>query len=248
MTLFSGLTTDGLEETQDRLGGFQVLASGAYTGKIKAAYAGKSSNSASQNITVILEHAGGEYRETFWITNKNGENFFRNKQDNTKKIPLPGFAHIDDLCLMTTDKPLSGQVVEDKVMNVYDSEARKELPKSVPMLVELLGKEVTFGILKQIVFKQVKNAAGVYEDTTETREENVTDKIFHYPSNLTIPEAKAGSTVSSFYGAWVEKNKDVTRDRTTKGASAQGGKPGRPGSPPQATGGTAAKTTSLFGK
>ncbi|MFR7882301.1 MAG: hypothetical protein ACLU5J_13140 [Christensenellales bacterium] len=37
------------------------------------------------------------YTETIYITNKEGKNYFLNKQDPTKKVPLPGFTLIDDL-------------------------------------------------------------------------------------------------------------------------------------------------------
>ena len=249
--IFGNLTTEGLEETQDRLGGFTVYDSDAYTGTLKAVYAGKSPNSKAQSITVILELDGGkEYRETFWVTNRNNENFFRNKTDNTKKVPLPGFVIVEDLCLVTTNKGLSDQTTEEKVMNVYDPDAKKEIPKAVPMLVELLGKKVTLGILKELRNKQVKDSStGEYVDTPDSREENVTDKIFHHPSNLTVVEARQGTTVATFYNAWLEKNKGNMRDRRTikdgSGNGGQTGKPGRPNVPPKA-GETTAKTPSLF--
>jgi hypothetical protein len=248
-TIFGNLTTEGLEESQDRLGGFRTFESGAYTGTIKAAYAGKSANSVAQSITVILDTESGEYRETFWITNKSGENFFRNKQDNAKKVPLPGFQIVDDLCWVTTNKALSQQATEDKVMNVYDANAKAELPKSVPMLVDLLGKKVTLGILKEVRNKQVKNSNGEYVDTDESREENVTDKVFHFPSNLTVVEARQGARQASFFGAWVKEKVGKTRDRRSNkdgAANGQNGRAGRPGVPPKA-GDSAAKTTSLFG-
>jgi len=244
--IYGNLTSEGLEQSQDRLGGFKVYESGAYTGTIKAAYGGKSANSNAQNITVILDTEQGEYREIFWVTNKNNENFFLNKQDKSKKVPLPGFVLVDDLCLVTTNKPLSQQTTEDKIMNVYDPEVRKEIPKSVPMLVELLGKKVTFGIVKELRNKQAKNlSTGEYEDTGESREENSTDKVFHYPSNMTVVEARQGMTVSVFFDAWLQKNKGVTRDRRSIKDGSQNGKPGKPGVPPKA-GEVPPKTPSLF--
>lgn len=247
MSLFQNMTTDGLEAAEDRLGGFQVLATNAYTGTIKAAYAGKSTSSNAQSVSLIMDFGGKEYRETLWITNGKGENFFRNKDDTNKKVPLPGFTIIDDLCLVTTEKGLAQQATEDKILNIYDVDAKKEIPKSVPMLVELLGKEVTLGIVKAIENKQKKDANGVYQDTDETRETNTTEKVFHHPSHLTVPEARNGTTNATFYGAWVEKNRDVTRDKTKK-TSAQHGTTGRPGGPPQSTKNTgSSKTTSLFG-
>lgn len=255
MALFENLTSEGLEQTQDRLGGFQVLESGAYTGTIKVAYAGKAAQSNAQNVTFILTlEDGREYSETFWITNKNNENFFRNKQDNTKKIPLPGFTMVDDICLMTTNKSLAEQTVEEKVVNIYDPEERKQMPKGVPVLVETLGKQITFGIIKQLENKSEKDANGTYVPTPETREVNVTDKVFHYPTGLTVVEARNGGKAAEdavFYAAWVEKNKGRTADRRKikDGApGAAGARNGKPGGPPQASNQGPAKTSSLFGK
>lgn len=251
MGLFKNLTTDGLQEAEDRLGGFRVYDADAYPATVKAVYAQKSASSNAQGIVCIFDlDAGGEYRETFWVTNRNGENFFRNKQDETKKIPLPGFTIVDDLCLVTTNKPLSDQMTEEKVMNVYDPEVGQERPKSVPMLTELLGKKVTLGLIKQIVDKQKKDSSGNYAATGETREENVVDKIFHNPTNMTVVEAKNGAQSAEFYGAWVEKNRGQVRDRSSgkKGAgSAANGRAGRPGGMPPTADTVQRKTASLFG-
>ena len=239
--LFGNQTTDGIEESSDRLGGFRIHDSGPYTGKIKAMYAGKSTTSNAQSVTVIVDtREDGEYRETFWVTNGKGENFFTDKNDKTKKNFLPGWTIVDDICLMTTNKGLADAISEDKMMNVYDAEAKKEIPKSVPMFVEVLNKDITLGIIKETKNKQKKDSNGVYQDTDETRDENITDKVFHFPSNLTVVEARKKIQTPTFYGAWVERNKGQTRDRTNKNTQS-----GRPGSPPKA-GESVAKTASLF--
>lgn len=249
--VFGNLSTDGLEEAQDRVGGGnRVVESGPLKGTIKLAYAGKSANSNSRNVTIVLAYGDDgkqEYRETFWVTNKDGLNFYTK---DSKKHPLPGFTVVDDLCIVTTNKPLSEQAGEEKVINLYDFDQKKEVPTSVPMLVELLGKEVTLGVQKHLKNKQVKNASsGEYEDIAESREENVTDKVFHYPSNLTVVEAKKGIQKAAFYGIWVEKNTGQTQDRRTikDGNSAQTGRAGRPGGAPPKAGEGAQKTSSLFG-
>lgn len=244
MSVFSNLTTTGLEETQDRLGGFAALPSDAYVGKIKTAYAGIASASKAQSLTLIVEFPGtGEYRETFWITNRNGENFFINKGgDANKKSPLPGFSHVNDICLICAGKELSQMLTEDKVMNIWDANEKKELPKSVPMLTELLDQSIGLGILRQIVFKQEKNTNGDYVDTAETRTENVTDKVFHPEANLTINEAKANITEPDFMPKWIKKNKGVDRDKT-KGKGGPAPQSGRPGGAS-----TPAPTSSLFAK
>lgn len=247
MGLFDKLTTEGLEETQDRLGGSRILESDIYPAQIKMAYAGKSAGGA-HNITLILKlENGNEYRETHYITNKQGENFFRNRQDESKKIPLPGFTIIDDLCLVTTEKPLAQQDTEEKVVNIYDFDQKKEVPTSVQMLTDLIGKLAYFAITKDIENKNEKSG-DQYVPTAETREVNTTQKVFHHPSKMTVVEARSGAKEPEFYGAWVEKHQGKDRDRRTLKdgpAGTQGGKQGRPGGPPKA-GAAAPKTSSLF--
>lgn len=247
MSLFGNLTNEGLEEAQDRLGGFSRLESDAYLGKIKMAYAGQSAGGA-RSITIIFGHgenAKEEYRETVYITNKKGENYYLD--GDKKKQPLPGFTTVDDLCQMITGKPLSQQASEEKMVNVYDADQKKEIPKSVPVLTELLGGEVILGIVKQTVTKQVKQG-DVYVDSNETRDENVIEKVFHHPSKLTVAEAKKGVQTAAFHDAWVEKNKGNTRDKTSKGG-AGAVKTGRPGIPPTAGASNgAAKGASLFAR
>jgi hypothetical protein len=256
MSLFGNLKSDGLEESQDRLGGnFGAVDTDIYSGTIKALYAGKSTSSEARSVSIILETNGREYREVFWVTNGKGENFFLNKDDKTKKVPLPGFTIVDDICLVATGKPLAEQEAEDKVIKLYDSEVKKELPKSVPMITEAIGKPISLGVLKQIVNKNVKNEqTGKYEPTAESREENVTDKVFDTESKLTVVEARAGSTEAAFWGGWLERNKGKTRDRR----SIKEGEAGAAGAPPKsraagsatppAANQTAAPRKSLFGK
>ena len=254
MSVFGNLKSDGLEETQDRIGGANIRETDAYLAKIKHAYAGASQGGA-KNVTLVLTLPDGEYTETVYVTNKKGENWFLNKNDNNKKVPLPGFTTINDICLVTTGKELHEQDAEEKVVKIYDYEEKKELPKSVPVLVDLLGKEFVVGLLRQTVDKNVKNeSTGEYEPGGETRDENIIEKVFHHPSLVTVVEAREAQKHSRdpealFHGKWVEKNKGVTRNKA-KGAGDGKGAPqsGRPGGGAPQAGGTAQKkTTSLFG-
>ena len=243
--MFGSLTSDGLEESEDRIGGFQPLDTDIYTGPIKAAYAGASDGGA-KNVTLIVDVGGREYRETIYITNKKGENFFLNKNDNSKKVPLPGFTVIDDLCLVTTGKPLAEQDVEEKVVNVYDRKVQREVPTSVNMLVELLGQTASFGIVRQTVNKNQKADDGSYVPTAETRDENIIEKIFHTETKMTVVEARNGAEGPTFWDSWLNKNQGQTRDKRTL-KDGEGGQSGRPGRTPPAAGQSAPRK-SLFGK
>ena len=259
-TLFGNLTSDGLEEAKDVLNtGFGPIDSDIYKMVIKAMYAGVSATpgSKAQSITIVADHDGKEYRETFWITNKDGVNSFpvkdKDGKPTGKKAPLPGFTVVDDICQITTGKSLSEQDVEDKVVKVYDSEAKQQVNKTVPMLVETLGQEVALGIIRRKVNKNVKDANGNYVPSAEEREENFTDKVFHPELQLTIVEAKAGADTATFWGGWLELNKGKTQDRR-KIKDGQGGTAGAPqaaraaGAPPQAGEAAAAPKKSLFKK
>lgn len=240
--LFGNLKSDGLEESQDRLGGFRPLETDIYTGKIKALYAGKSDGGAA-SLTLIADFGGTEFRETFWVTNKKGENFFLNKDDKTKKVPLPGFTIADDLCLIATGSPLSEAVFEERTIKLYDYEAKKELPKGVDMLVAAIGQPISLGILKVLENKNEK-VGDEYVPTAETREINVTDKVYHPEQKLTVAEARQGQTEAKFWDSWLERNKGQTRDKRTIKDGAAGGARTTPPKPGEAA---AAPRKSLFG-
>lgn len=254
MSLFENLkVTDDMEKTEDRIGGnYGAIDTDIYTGKVKMAYAGQSAGGA-RNVTLIM--AGGdfgdrEYRETVYVTNRKGENFY---EKDGKKNQLPGFTQINHLCQVTVGKELHEMVGEDKMVNVYDPEQKKEMPKSVPVLVELLGQEVSLAIVRSTENQTEKDSSGNYVPKSDgsTRDVNNIDKVFHTATRMTIHEAQAkqkdDSVQPEFWDKWVERNKGQTRDKTTKNAGGTAGRPG--GGAPQ--GGSnnsgAAPRSSLFG-
>lgn len=226
MALFSNLTDNGLEASQDKLGGFQLLESGVYPAKIKAAYAG-SSQSGAMNITVIADINSYEYRETIYITNKEGKNYYTTDKAPDKKQPLPGFTTINDLCLLACGKPLSEMETEDKVLNVYSAEAGKEVPTQVPVLMDLLNKEIVLGIIKEKRYKSVLKD-GSYVDSDEIREQNVINKVFHAESHFTVNEILNKKDSPEFYEKWSAKNTGVTADRTKGKKPAVSGSSAKP--------------------
>jgi hypothetical protein len=260
MSLFKNLTTEGLADNEDRAGGgnFGARETDVYGGKIKVAYAGQSTGGA-HNVTLLVAMAdGGEYRETVYVTNKKGENFFlskdaKNADGSPKKVALPGFTTIDDICQVSADKVLADMDTEEKIVNIYDYDAKKELPKSVQVLTELTGKDVLLGIKKSLVNKSDK-VGDEYVANAETREENHIEKVFHPTLRVTVVEAKntnPGETpVAAFIDTWLEKQKGKTHDKRTikDGSAGTSGRPGRAaaaGGPPQ--GGAATARKSLFG-
>jgi hypothetical protein len=248
--LFSKLSTEELETPEDRLGGsaFDPIPSGIYDATIKLAYVGKASASESTSITLQLDVKGKEVRETVWITNREGDNFYYDKNDKSKKIPLPGFTLIDDLCLLTTGEGLAEQDTTEKTIKIYDPVERKELPKPVPVLTALLGEKVKVAILREVVDKQKKDDSGKYVNTGETRTQNTIDKVFHIETGRTVNEYRHEVESPEFMTAWDERNTGKDRNRS-KGLSAAGGTTGagRP-NPFSGNGAPGASKPNMFAK
>lgn len=230
--IFKNLTTDNMAEAKDTLGGFSRLESDVYPAVIKMAYAGQSQHGA-HNVTVVADVNGQEYRETLYVTNRKGENFYVDKNDKSIRHPLPGFTVVDDLCLLTTGHALAEQEAEPKVVKVYNPEEKKEVPTEVPVLMDLIGKTIQLGIIKRIEDKTAKNdQSGEYEPTGETRETNQIDKIFHVESGRTVSEYRHEIDPAEFLPAWTKRNQGKTRDVSQAGkgnAPAGNAGSGRPG-------------------
>lgn len=241
MSMFKNFGSDDLEQAEDRLGGFSVLESDIYTGTVKALYAGKSKSGAI-NLTLIADLDGREYRETIYISNRNGEHWFTR---DGKKQPLPGFTLINDLCLITTENELSELETEEKVVMAYDFDLKKEVPTNVQMVTAVLGQPVSLGIHKVLENKR-ELVNGEYVDTPDVREFNSIDKVFHPEAKITVAEARRGDTKGEFWNKWLDRNKGEIRDRRTikDGQPAPGA-----GGPPQAGAAPkAAARPSLFSK
>lgn len=225
MGLFSNLTTNGLEKAKDTLGGLRLVDSDIYPMTIKVAYAG-SYESGAQYIAVVGQlEDGSEYKENLLITTKEGNNFFMGGKNKDKKTPLQSFTIMDDICVIASDKPLCEQDTEEKVVNVFDKDAKKELPKSVQVLTALTDQVVAVAIIRQLVDKTEKNAqTGTYDPTGETTEENTIQKVFHPTLKLTVVEATEGKE-AAFWDAWLTKNKGKVPDKS-KGVQGKAGAPG----------------------
>ena len=234
---FGNLSSEGMEQSRDTLGGGGTIDSDSYSGTIKLAYAGKSEKGANF-LAVHIDINGREYRETLYVTNKDGQNFYTREG---KTYPLPGFTTANDLALLSTGSGLAEQESEQRVVKLYDFTSKTEVPTAVQALVSMMGKPITIGVLKQIEDKTKKNeSTGQYDPTGETREVNVIDKVFHTDTKKTVNEFVA-KVDADFHDKWVEKNKGQVRNKA-KGAVGNSGAPGA------AAGGSAAKkSSSLFG-
>ena len=246
MSILANLTTDSsIANEKDSIGGgSRVLESGIYTFTIQHAYIGKSTGGAiSLNLNLKTED-NKELKQQLWITSgtaKGGKNYYIDK--NGDKQYLPGFVMANSLCLLALGKEISELDTEQKVISVYNTEAKAEVPTKVDMLMDLVGKEITAAVFKQIVDKTKKNeSTGAYDPTGETREENELDKFFRASDKKTTAEIRAQAEEATFVHTWEKKYAGQTRDKS-KGA---GGANGTAGAPKAASVGASKPTSSLF--
>ena len=231
MSLLANLDYDSnIENEKDVLGGgFKIFESNIYKAMIKLAYEVKAVSGAV-GVAFIFDIDGTEYRETFYVTNKKGQNFY--EKDGNRQY-LAGFLHADAIALLAAGKPLSKLVSEKKTIKLYNSTEKKELPAEVDMLTELLNKEIKLGITKNLVFKQEKNAEGEWEDTEETRNTNNVDKVFRAKDDKTTSEVRAQTEHADFHAEWMKRWEGQVRDRTNGAKKTSGG--AAPATAPRAT-------------
>ena len=244
MNMLATLSTDAaIAEEKDSVGGSSVLDSGLYNATVTMAYLTKSQGGALGMVLTLKTDAGKDIRQTLWMTSgtaKGCKNYYEDK--NGEKHYLPGFNHANSLALLTCGKEISQLDTETKVVNVYSAEAKSEVPTKVEVPMDLLGKEIIVGLIKQTVDKTKKNDAGVYEATGETRDENEIDKLFRARDRMTTAEIRAQAETAGFIDTWSAKFTGTVRDKS-KGASGTAGAPKAAGAPAAAA---KKPTTSLF--
>lgn len=246
MSLLNNLKSDAsISQERDSVGSGGPVESGLHPSNISLAYLTKSQGGAVGLVLSAKTEAGRELRQTLWMTSgtaKGGTNFYTDK-DGAKQY-LPGFNLANSLALLTVGKEISELDTETKVVNAYSPEAKAEVPTKVEMLVDLLGKEIIIGAIKQTVDKTQKNDAGIYVPTGETRDENEIDKFFRSRDRMTTAEIRAKAESATFIDTWDAKWAGKTRDKS-KGANGAAGVAGLPKGAGAAAG-TKKPATSLF--
>lgn len=235
-------TNNKAKQGGDVLGGFKVWDTNGYEAVVKAIFIG-TSKSGAKFAGIHLNIDNQEYREQIYFTNKEGENFYIDKNSQEPK-EMPGFQTVNELVMLTTGIGLldENQVIEDKVLKLYDPESKAETNQSVPCVVEAHGKSIIVGIQKVKEFKQKKNdATGTYENTDEIRETNQINKVFHAETQGTVTEYIKDTKLGGFWEEWSAKNTpDFVIDKT-RNARGSFPAPGRPGAS------SGKETKSLFG-
>jgi len=238
---FGNLTEDAtIAAEKDTLGGsnFGPLGSGVYRNmKIVMAYVQMSKGGAMGIILHLLnQDTGKELKQTLWVqsgTAKGSKNYYETK--NGEKRYLPGFEIFSAITKLGANLLPSDMTVEEKTVSLWSYEEKKDVPTQVDVIMPLLGKFITLGIVKQTVDKTINvngpNETPNYMPTGETRDENEIKKVFRAEDGLTVAEASAEATEAVFINTWANKNTGVTIDRSTKvAAPAAGAAPSASGS------------------
>lgn len=251
MSILAALATDDSIQTErDSVGSsFGPIDSGLYNMTVSLAYLKTAGSGALALALELKSDAGQVVRQDFWMTSgtaKGGRNYY---EKDGEKHYLPGFTMANSLSLLTVGKEIGQLETETKVINLYSSEAKAEVPTKVEMFTDLLGKEIIAGVIRQTVDKNVKDSAGNYVPSGETRDENEVDKFFRMRDRMTTAEIRAQAEKATFIDTWEDKWAGKVRNKA-KGASGTAGAP-KPGTGLSMVGQTAAATkkptTSLFG-
>lgn len=234
MSILSTLKVDdNIQQENDYVGG-SLLESGIYDFIIEVCYLDKSrSGAASFNVHLKDVNTDKVLRQTFYITSGTAKGclpYYIKK--NGDKAYLPGFNSALSLSQLSCGKSLDELSTEEKVIKLYDYEAKAEVPTKVEMVMDLLGCKIKAGVLKVTVSKRTKQGDD-YVSTGETRDINEVDKFFAAESGMTMTEMKAEAEEANYIKVWEEKNAGITRDKTDKeaGPAAKSGAPSKPASP-----------------
>jgi hypothetical protein len=243
MSLLSRLKTDdSITFDTDRVGGnFKSLETDLYDLTIKFAYLSTSNGGAmALNLEAETQDAV-KFTQQFWIVSgdaKGNKNTFTDKEG--KQQYLPDFVSANSLALLSVGEGLSDLELEEKTINLYDYDLKKEAPTKVQMFTQLIGQTVKATIVQILEDKKTKNDAGVYVANGETRTVNKIDKFLRERDSMTVTEITAEAEEALHAVKWLEKNQGQVFDKTTK----KPGTFGSPSAPAAATG--AVKPKSLF--
>ena len=218
----------------ETLGTGRLFDTGIYPMVVDMAYLDQSTGGA-HSLTVTLKSMDGKtLKETLWITGgkaKGQLTYFLNK--NGDKQDLPGFAIANAISALSTGKELGDHTPEEKMVNVFNYDLKKEVPTAKQVFVALIGQKISVAIQKQIVDKTAKAADGSYQPTGETREQNEIVGVYNTDTNQNMYEAK-NSIPAEFHDKWLAANAGKTRDKSSK-------------SKPAVSSPTSAPAKSLFG-
>lgn len=213
----SKLFGKGYEEKAEKVSDFsgkRTLDSNVYEGTVRMAFAGQSANGAAFVTLDILLDNGKTYKETIYVSNRDGDNTY---VDKNKKIQyLPGFLTVNQLCLLGTGKDLFEleDTVETKTVKLYDFDVKAEVNTDVPSIEGLRGAKVLLAIVEYEEAKKAKQG-NEYLPTGEIAIRNQIDKVYDLDTKQTYVEKVEGKEATQ-HDSWISYNKGKVRELKNK--------------------------------
>ena len=240
MSLFKNInTTTDVQEIKDTLGGNKfIVPTDVYKVKVDSPYIHVANSGAMAVKLTLVTEDNSKIKLTEYICSGTAKGSKTYYERDGKQFFLPGFNLMNSLAMMTLNKSIIDLDSQSKIINTYSFVERKEMPTKVDLLGDLHGVEVYAAIKLTIVDKESKNAEGIYVPNGDTRETNEVNQFFHYPTKLSVYEAK-NKLDAEFMDKWIEANKDKIFNKTSKKVNT---------SNKAKIIGNATKVTSLFGK
>jgi len=199
----------------ESVGGY-LWESGVYKAVIKMVYLDQAKSGAI-SVNLVLENSDGkELREAFYIKSGNAKGNKTYYERDGKSFPLPGYSTANSLCVAAIGSSLPECLdkAEKKMVKVYDFDERKEIPKERPVILPLLNSNITVAVHQIVQNKNVKNDAGEYVPSGETRSTNEC-KFFGNAQGKSAEEILNNSDAEIF-NKWAKKNTGNIIDKTSK--------------------------------
>lgn len=220
---FANLTAT--ETETDYIPSSGPLDSGIYESIITMAYQGVSKNGAAF-IALTLESDGRTHSEKIYVTSgdaKGNKSTYTDKKG--KEQPLPGYLLGSSFANLAGNKSLQDLTTEEKIVNIYDYEQKKEVPTKVPVFVDLLDAPIIVGLVKTIEDKTELNDSGAYVATGETKEQTQINKVFRASDKKTVAEALVQDSEANYIQNWEKRYTGTLKDRSTKNVAGVQGAP-----------------------
>jgi len=204
----------------DVIGGGFLWDTGIYPVQVLLAYLDVSRNGA-KCINFIFKRVSDskELRHTIYITNRNGDNFY--VRENVEHL-LPGWLQVKSIYEIATGTSFDKANTQEKAVNIYDYDTKKESPQNREVLVDILNKPLVIGVHRMTVDKNVKNDSGEYVPSGEVRDVNEVNKAFH-TTGLTVAEKTEGITEPVFLNKWKATwgNKVINKSKGASGSATK---------------------------
>lgn len=178
-----------------------ALDTDVYEATIKACYMQKASASEAMSVVTLLKIDNREVRSQIWTTNRSGGVTYKDKKTGEEKN-LPGYTQINALALLVTGKELGNLDVENKSLNLYDFDAKKELPTAVDHFSELQGQKIMVALQRQTVDKTAKDPTSgdyltVFDEKGNAVTRDVNEVVKFFPEGKTVTISEVADYVKS---------------------------------------------------